>query len=60
MNIHTSARLHEFRGSIALNVGGQETIYITPELAASLSFELQTASIQVKNGFHYLTTEVTE
>lgn len=52
-------RLHQHINRIALCFEGQkETVYITPELAEKLANELKTASVQVKNGYHYETKEI--
>jgi hypothetical protein len=57
-NTHTSARLHEHAGRIALHFEGVPTIYIDHRLAVNLAEDLTIAAAQVRNGYHYPTTDI--
>lgn len=55
---HTSARIHEHAGRIAIHLEGVETLYLSVQLAKALATELEIASLQIKNGYHYSTKEI--
>lgn len=52
------ARLHEHSGRIAIHLEDAPTVYLAPELAGELAEVLALAAKQIRNGYHFPTTEI--
>lgn len=64
-NTMTQARVHEHAGRVAIllsddvgEYGHKNTLYLSPDLAAQLAQVLQSASVQVRNGYHFPSTGI--